>query len=39
MCDGFQMQQGEVLLSEFEQLHLAFVLRVIDNKEVYCIVW
>ena len=34
VCDGFHMQQGEVVLHESEQLYLALVLRVIDNKQV-----
>lgn len=39
MLYGFQMHQGEVVLHEFEQLYLAFVFRVTDNKQVYCIIW
>lgn len=33
------MQQWEVLLHEFEQLHLTLVLRVTDNKQVDCVIW
>lgn len=29
---GFQVLQGAVLLNKLEQLYLAFVLRMIDNK-------
>lgn len=39
MFDGFQMHQGEVVLNKFEQLYLAFVLWMIDNKQVYCVIW
>lgn len=38
MLDGFQMDQREVVLYKLEKLHLAFVLRVIDNKKVDCVI-
>lgn len=38
MLDGFQMDQREVILYKLEKLHLAFVLRMIDNKKVDCII-
>lgn len=39
MFDGFQMHQGVVILNKSKQLYLAFVMRMIDNKQVYCIIW
>lgn len=39
MFDGFQVHQGEVVLNKFEQLYLAFMLRMTDNKQVYCVIW
>lgn len=39
MCDGFQMQQGVIVLHKFEHLYLAFVLRMVDNIQVYCIIY
>lgn len=38
MFYGFHMLQGEVLVRKFKELHLAIVLRVIDDKQVYCVV-
>lgn len=34
MLEGFQVEQGEGLLHEHKHLHLAPMLRVIDNKQV-----
>lgn len=34
MFDGFQVNQGEVVLHKPEELHLTLVLRVIDHKQV-----
>lgn len=39
MFDGFQMNQGEVVLHEPEQLYLTFVVRMVDDKQVNGIVW
>lgn len=39
MFDGFQMNQGEVVLHEPKQLDLTFVLRVIDDKQVNGVIW
>lgn len=38
MLYGFQMDKGEVILYKFEKLHLALVLRMIDNKQVDCVI-
>lgn len=39
MFDGFQMHQGEVVLHEPEQLHLTFVVGMVDDKQVNGVVW
>lgn len=39
MFYSFQMHQGVVVLKKYEDLDLAFVFRVTDNKQVYCVVW
>lgn len=39
MFDGFQMNQGEVVLHEPEQLYLTFVVRMVDDKQVNGVVW
>lgn len=39
MFDGFQMNQGEVLLHEPEQLNLTFLVRMVDDKQVNGVVW
>lgn len=39
MFDGFQMNQGEVVLHEPEQLDLTFLVRMVDDKQVNGVVW
>ena len=39
MLDGFHMHNGVLLFNEPEDLHLAFMLRVVDNKYVYRVIW
>ncbi len=39
MFDGFQVNQGEVVFNKSEQLYLAFLLRMTDNEQVYCVIW
>lgn len=34
MFDGFQMNQGEVVLHEPEQLYLTSVVRMVDDEQV-----
>lgn len=39
MLDGFDVQKGAILFVIFKHLNLAFMLRMIDNKEVHRIIW
>lgn len=38
MFYSFQMDEGEVILNKFEKLNLAVVLRMIDDKQVDCVI-